>query len=176
MAATGRARAGTTLCRVRRILGISSPDRGRADMWLGGIITLVLLASLAVVIPLGHAQGEAKPASPAAKAGAPDQIGTPWPGNPDDSPWGETADGVSVRLRADRTRWSLRETPTFTLDFRNQGSRNLAATQRTWESCEWMELGIAGVWHRFGTRENGRISCPDGPMRASVRCLSADGE
>jgi beta-lactamase regulating signal transducer with metallopeptidase domain len=65
MAATGGKTAGTTLSRIRRILGVSSPDCGRASVWLGGIITLALLASLAVVMPLGHAEGEQKPDSPA---------------------------------------------------------------------------------------------------------------
>ena len=61
MAASGGRAAGATLRRVRRILGVSSPDRSPAGLWLGGIIALALLASLAVVVPLGHAQGEQKP-------------------------------------------------------------------------------------------------------------------
>lgn len=47
----------------------------------------------------------------------------------DDAGWGQAADGASVRLRAERTRWTTRETPTFTLDIRNRGHRNFRVFQ-----------------------------------------------
>src|SRR5439155_12150223 len=43
--------------------------------------------------------------------------------------WGQPVKGVSVRLRADRTRWTSNETPTFKLDVRNQGQREFYPPQ-----------------------------------------------
>src|SRR5207247_3781247 len=43
----------------------------------------------------------------------------------DEAAWGEPVEGVSVRLRADKKRWTTNETPTFTLDVRNQRQRQL---------------------------------------------------
>ena len=129
LAATSRPAAGATLSRIRRILGVSSPDRGRACPWLGGLITLSLLAFLAVAMPLGHAQGQRQPESPAPEAASAASSATPSAGKPDDSPWGETVEGASVRLRSDRTRWNVNEAPRFTIDFRNQGPRSLRILQ-----------------------------------------------
>ena len=55
--------------------------------------------------------------------------------------WGEPVEGVSVRLRADKKRWTTNETPTFKLDVRNQGQRELATTL----SQELGRLHVDGV-------------------------------
>jgi hypothetical protein len=44
-------------------------------------------------------------------------------------PWGEPLEGVSVRLRADKTNWGSNEIATFKLDVRNQGQREFYAVQ-----------------------------------------------
>jgi len=40
-------------------------------------------------------------------------------------PWGKAVDGVQVRLRADKLKWEVGETPTFKADFRNKGVHKL---------------------------------------------------
>ncbi len=57
--------------------------------------------------------------------------------------WGEPVEGVSVRLRADKTRWTTNETPTFKLDVRNQGQREFYTVQ----SQETGRLEVDGVWY-----------------------------
>ena len=57
--------------------------------------------------------------------------------------WGEPVEGVSVRLRADKTKWATNETPTFKLDVRNQGQREFY-TRRAQESGR---LEVDGVWY-----------------------------
>jgi len=161
MAATGGKTVSTTLSRVRHILGISSPDRVRGSVWLGGIITLALLASLAVVMPLGHVQGEAQPESPAPKAASADQPATASAGKPSDARGSEAVEGVSVRLRADRTRWSIRDTPTFTLDFRNNGTRDLLVTQ----APETGKIKVDGIWHEWTLGWIGGARSPFPPGR-----------
>ena len=60
MAATGGKKAGATLSRVRRILGVSTQSRSRASAWLGGMIVLVLVGGPAVIIPFTLAAPAAK--------------------------------------------------------------------------------------------------------------------
>ena len=57
--------------------------------------------------------------------------------------WGEPVEGVSVRLRADKTRWTTNETPTFKLDVRNQGQRKFG----TFQAQELGRLEVDGVWY-----------------------------
>src|SRR5438876_9874695 len=59
--------------------------------------------------------------------------------------WGEPVEGVSVRLRADKTKWATNETPTFKLDVRNQGQRELGTTL----SQELGRLQVNGVWYSW---------------------------
>ena len=61
----------------------------------------------------------------------------------DEVAWGEPVEGVSVRLRADKTKWATNETPTFKLDVRNQGQREFY-TRRAQESGR---LEVDGVWY-----------------------------
>jgi hypothetical protein len=58
-----------------------------------------------------------------------------------------------MRLRADRARWAVGETPTFTLDMRNQGTRNLGAMP----APETGRLEVDGTWH---TWMSGGVSVP----------------
>ncbi len=60
MAATGAKKAGATLSRVRRILGVSAPSRSQASVWVGGLIVLALVGGLAVIIPFALAAPSAK--------------------------------------------------------------------------------------------------------------------
>ena len=59
--------------------------------------------------------------------------------------WSKPVEGVSVRLRADKTRWTTNETPTFRLDVRNQGQREFYTVQ----SQESGRLEVDGVWYRW---------------------------
>ena len=59
--------------------------------------------------------------------------------------WGEPVEGVSVRLRADKTSWMTNETPTFKLDVRNQGKREFS----TFQSQKMGRLEVDGVWYEW---------------------------
>ena len=63
----------------------------------------------------------------------------------DKAAWGEAVEGVSVRMRADKTRWPSNETPTFKLDMRNQGQREFYTAQ----SQETGRLEVDGVWYSW---------------------------
>jgi hypothetical protein len=58
-------------------------------------------------------------------------------------PWGEPLEGVSVRLRADKTSWASNEMATFKLEVRNQGKREFYTVQ----SQESGRLEVDGVWY-----------------------------
>ncbi len=62
MAATGGKRAGATLGRVRRILGVPASNQRHAVDWAGGVILLALVSGLAICIPFSLAAPPAKPA------------------------------------------------------------------------------------------------------------------
>src|SRR5215471_11266745 len=57
--------------------------------------------------------------------------------------WGQPVEGVSVRLRPDKTRWASNEMATFKLDVRNQGKRGFYTVQ----SQESGRLEVDGVWY-----------------------------
>src|SRR5450759_631577 len=57
--------------------------------------------------------------------------------------WGEPVEGVSVRLRPEKTKWASNETATFRLDVRNQGQREFYTVQ----SQETGRLEVDGVWY-----------------------------
>jgi len=57
--------------------------------------------------------------------------------------WGEPVEGVSVRLRADKTSWANNERATFKLDVRNQGKHEFYTVQ----SQESGRLEVDGVWY-----------------------------
>src|SRR5438046_2973461 len=57
--------------------------------------------------------------------------------------WGEPVEGVSVRLRADKTKWATNEIPTLKLDVRNQGQRRFSTVQ----SQVTGRLEVDGVWY-----------------------------
>jgi hypothetical protein len=52
-------------------------------------------------------------------------------------------EGVSARLRADKTKWTANETPTLKLDVRNQGQREFY----TFQAQESGRLEVDGVWY-----------------------------
>jgi len=90
-----------------------------------------------------------------------------------DLQWGEAAQGVSVRLRADRSRFGLHETPSFTLDFRNEGSRNFRVFQSPLAGSFVVD-GISFGWTRG---LGGKASSPFPPGRAyeGIRVSLDDG-
>ena len=65
------------------------------------------------------------------------------PSAADEAAWGEPFEGVSVRLRADKTRWTTNETPTFKLEVRNQGQREFV----TFQGQESGRVEVDGVWY-----------------------------
>ncbi|MGO9113281.1 MAG: hypothetical protein ACLP9L_28960 [Thermoguttaceae bacterium] len=93
--------------------------------------------------------------------------------NAGDSQRGEAAQGVSVRLRADRSRFGLHETPSFTLDFRNEGSRNFRVFQSPLAGSFVVD-GISFGWTRG---LGGKASSPFPPGRAyeGIRVSLDDG-
>lgn len=58
---------------------------------------------------------------------------------------GKPAEGVSVRLRADKANWATNGTPTFRLDVRNQGQREFY----TFLSQEAGRLQVDGTWYEW---------------------------
>jgi len=60
-------------------------------------------------------------------------------------PWGESVQGVQVRLRADKTTWAFGEVPELKTDVRIVRDYDLRVT-RAQESCEF-ELN--GQWHSW---------------------------
>lgn len=64
------------------------------------------------------------------------------------APWGPPAEGVQVRLRADRPAWEFSETPTLVADVRNQGARELHLFRH--ESL--CELEFDGRWYDWAGR------------------------
>ena len=69
-------------------------------------------------------------------------------------PWGEPLEGVSVRLRADKAKWTTNETPAFKLDVRNQGQREFYAVQ----SQVTGRLEVDGVWYDWTGGTNLKLS------------------
>jgi len=61
----------------------------------------------------------------------------------EEAPWGEAVEGVQVRLRADKIQWTVGETPSFKVDFRNNGKRNL---QLVFVQPHW-SIELDGVWY-----------------------------
>jgi beta-lactamase regulating signal transducer with metallopeptidase domain len=172
LAATGRSGAGETLSRIRRILGVSGPERGRASPWLGGVVTLSLMAFLALAVRLGYAQhGLPQNVEPPQGASSAQPEVAPAV-KPDDQPWGKSIEGMSVRLRAQRTRWSIGESPRFTLDFRNQGGRSFRVFQSP-VTGTFLADGNSFVWSRGWV---GGVSSPLPPGRTYEGIQAAFGE
>jgi formylglycine-generating enzyme required for sulfatase activity len=139
MAATGGRSAGTTLGRVRRILGVSNRDCGQANFWVGGIIALVLLASLAVVLPLGHAQEEPNAGQSPPKMASADQPAAPSLAKPGDPPQDvskkSTPAAIEVEARRRETRsesWGFRHRRTFLADGGQINMVGLLVTNGWW--------------------------------------------
>ena len=59
--------------------------------------------------------------------------------------WGESVEGVSVRLQAVRLRWATNETPTLTFDLQNQGRRDF----NTFQLQELAQLEVDGIWYEW---------------------------
>jgi hypothetical protein len=65
----------------------------------------------------------------------------------DQAYWGELVEGVSVRMHADKVRWTTNETPTFKVDVRNQGQRRFY----TFQAQESGRLQVDGVWYDWAS-------------------------
>ncbi|MBW8039910.1 MAG: M56 family metallopeptidase [Planctomycetes bacterium] len=65
--------------------------------------------------------------------------------NPDaDLLWGQAAEGIRVRLRAEKAKWAAGETPKFKADVRNDGSHRLLLTS----APDYWGVEVDGVWYR----------------------------
>src|SRR5260370_16128657 len=65
------------------------------------------------------------------------------PATPDPkAPWSEAVEGLQCRLRADKAVWKVGEVPTFRLDVRNQGKRDLEM-HAAQDACK---LEFDGAW------------------------------
>jgi len=61
--------------------------------------------------------------------------------------WGPAVEGLQCRLRAERRRWRLDETPAFNFDLRNGGKRTFAFWPA--HKLELAEIEFDGKWHRW---------------------------
>jgi hypothetical protein len=59
--------------------------------------------------------------------------------------WGEAVEGVQVRLRAERARWDVRNTPVVLADIRNRGQNDWTVAQ----SQELCAIEVNGVWFQW---------------------------
>jgi len=73
------------------------------------------------------------------------QIQRPPASAADGAAWGDPVEGVSVRIRAVKQRWTTKETPTLKLDLRNQGQREFYTVQ----AQESGRLQVDGVWYEW---------------------------
>ncbi|MCK4850448.1 MAG: hypothetical protein KAT11_03810, partial [Phycisphaerae bacterium] len=58
-------------------------------------------------------------------------------------PWGESVEGVQVRLQADKLKWKASETPSFKADVRNQGKAELSVLP----AQHAFEVEVDGQWY-----------------------------
>ncbi len=58
--------------------------------------------------------------------------------------WGQAAEGIRVRLRAEKGKWAAGETPKFKVDVRNDGSHRLLLTS----APDYWGVEVNGVWYR----------------------------
>ena len=113
---------------LRRVEAILSGRRSRLSR-LALVVTLIaVLVSLviALAVPLGEKKDPKSASSEKAE-------------------WGIPVEGVQVRLRADKTAWSLGETPRLQADILNQGTREWSVT-RAQELCE---VEVDSAWYRW---------------------------
>jgi hypothetical protein len=59
--------------------------------------------------------------------------------------WGESVEGVSVRLHPGKTTWASHEVPTFRFDASNKGQREFY----TFQSQESGRLEVDGIWYNW---------------------------
>jgi len=74
--------------------------------------------------------------------------------------WGEPADGLAVRLRPEKLKWHLGQTPELKVDVRNRGERQLHIVRHQ-ATCQ---LWYGGQWYHWA-RELGLKSSPLDPRR-----------
>ncbi|MDP7017342.1 MAG: M56 family metallopeptidase, partial [Pirellulaceae bacterium] len=67
-----------------------------------------------------------------------------------DGEWGESVNGVQVRLRPEKPTWKWGETPTFVLDIRNGGDRAIGVTK----SQSAYQVTFQGKWYGRSELEN----------------------
>lgn len=112
---TLRHRSGALLRRVRRILGVSFPDRGGEGGWRAGIVTLVVSLALAGILPF-RASGAANNADSAAENSA----------DADRNPVAQPAKGRAAQTLAATIEGSFAPG-----EFRIQGTVNVPARTRS---------------------------------------------
>ena len=62
---------------------------------------------------------------------------------PEKPKWGEPIDGVQARLRPDKVKWPIDETPTFALDLRNQGDKAYEGFRQP----RYCQMELDGKWY-----------------------------
>jgi RNA polymerase sigma factor (sigma-70 family) len=78
----------------------------------------------------------------------------------DDVNWGEEGQGLAIRTRPTKTRWSVGEQPTFEIDLRNRGTKSWSVTAVPPQ----VEVEMNGEWHSF----SGELD-----FKAAIRNLKA---
>ena len=85
------------------------------------------------------------------------------------SEWGEAVEGVQVRLRADKPKWKVGETPSFKADFQNRGKRDLQLML-----AQGWEIEVDGAWYHATVDRLGRVevrTLPPGTVQKDIAFL-----
>ncbi|MHC4559344.1 MAG: HEAT repeat domain-containing protein [Planctomycetota bacterium] len=87
---------------------------------------------------------------------------------PDDSSWGESVEGLQVWLRTDKMVWRMGETPTFSLDLRNNGKKVFNYVRIMEAHCR---IEYDGQWYIWA--DPIMISAPTWPLRPGIQVNGA---
>ena len=91
-----------------------------------------------------------------------------------DPQWSEAVEGVRVRLRAQKTRWKLGDTPKFEADIWNQSRRKRSFNLHS----NFGEIEVNGVWYRASVMHTGwprGYPLPQGSLQKDIPCLVHEG-
>jgi hypothetical protein len=142
--------------RVRHVLGLPLAQKN-SPFWMAGVVAVLLLGLLVAHTTVavssrarsGHevSGGEDQPHESVELEGVSGEL--PVRGEVEaeqDGSWGESVDGVAIKVRAERQSWYEGETPKFRVDVRSNGTVEckLGLTQEGWE------VELDGVWYGAG--------------------------
>ena len=91
-----------------------------------------------------------------------------------DPQWSEAVEGVRLRLRAQKTRWKLGDTPKFEADIWNQSRRKLTFNLHG----NFGQLEVDGVWYRASVMTTGwprEYPLPPGSLQKDIPCVVHEG-